>query len=66
MILFVLIAGVKHAKWTVILGLLYSVGRLFAAIGYTKSVGMRRPGTYLFNLALVGLFGLSVHTLVTL
>ncbi len=65
-VLLLLIAGLRHTTYAVILGGIYSVSRILMAIGYMISVGYRRPGVILLNLSLGGLLFLSVDTLLKL
>ena len=63
---FILVAGVKHPKWTIILGFLYSAGRLLNAYQYTKTVKGRVPGFILSVLSLFSLAGLAVNAMYSL
>ena len=65
-IFFILVAGVRHAQYTVILGIIYSIARILNAYGYSRTVKGRVPGFVLSVLSLIGIFGLACHAMIEL
>jgi hypothetical protein len=59
-VVFMLISIFYHPLACAILGFIYALGRLIYTIGYVKTPNMRGLGAIVLDLALVGLFILSL------
>ena len=57
---FMFISIFYHPLACAILGFIYALGRLFYSIGYAKSPNLRGIGAIILDLALIGLFILSL------
>lgn len=62
----ILVAGFKYPDYTVIAGLVYSFGRFLMVRGYTKKIEGRKLGVAILNVALAGLFTLSISSALSL
>ncbi len=61
--IFLLVGGLLYPIPAAVLGLVYMIGRLWYSVGYYVSgPDGRRGGAIILDLALLGLFGLSVYT----